>query len=252
MDQQLIQQQLKRAGDQLGLNTDAASDRRPNWVTGNINGFKIEIEYRKRFEFIVDYHEYGLAQQLKERYDCFRNTTGARVYFDTIAELISFGLEVIDFIYDNGLRGNWQQREIPTTTTNDGLFEKTAKAFKALVEIEAWDFLDNRKFFDAHDDFAIISESSAYTTAKAANPNYSGRREHIVPCTMIKTEAVRMVRKGATIGEIAQMLKTNLAIVMISDEEQKRLDAVYQTTMPQGWEFGDSIFARLDVMGIDY
>ena len=248
---QLIQTQLEQAGNQLGL-TKTASKSRPIWATGNINGFKVEIEYRKQWEFIVDYHEYGLAQQLKERHNCFRDTQGARVYFDNVDELVIFGLEVVDFIYDNNLRGNWQQREVPTTTTTDGLFEKTAKAFKALVEIEAWDFLDNRKFFDAHDDVAIISESSAYTAAKAANPDYSGRREHIVPCTMIKTEAVRMVRNGAPIGEIAQMLKTNLAIVMISNEEQKRLDAVYQTTMPQGWEFGGNIFARLDIMGIDY
>jgi hypothetical protein len=44
------------------------------------------------------------------------------------------------------------------------------------------------------------------------------------------------------------MIKTNLAIVLITNEEATKLDYELdmQTNMPEGWNFGDSVFARLN------
>ena len=102
--------------------------------------------------------------------------------------------------------------------------------------------------FDDHDDIITIGKDKAVL----ANPEAPQWREHVVPCTLIKEEAIRMAQTGASIPQIAQMLKENLAIIIITAEEAKALDAVYQTTMPAGWNFGDNIFARLDAMNIEY
>jgi hypothetical protein len=61
-----------------------------------------------------------------------------------------------------------------------------------------------------------------------------------------------MVQSGCSSTEVAQMLKENLAIVVITQAEAKRVDAVYKTTMPAGWQWGDSVFARLDAVGVAY
>jgi hypothetical protein len=55
------------------------------------------------------------------------------------------------------------------------------------------------------------------------------------------------------VTEIAQMIKNNLAIVLITNEEADKLDNELdmQTSMPEGWKFGDDIFARLKVAGIE-
>jgi hypothetical protein len=55
-----------------------------------------------------------------------------------------------------------------------------------------------------------------------------------------------------SVTEIAQMIKNNLAIVLITNEEAELLDNELdlQTSMPEGWTFGDNVFARLDVAKI--
>jgi hypothetical protein len=73
-------------------------------------------------------------------------------------------------------------------------------------------------------------------------------REHIVPCIMIFNQAVTMTMDNRPVTEIAQMIKNNLAIVLITNEEAQLLDNELdlQTSMPEGWTFGDNVFARLD------
>jgi hypothetical protein len=43
------------------------------------------------------------------------------------------------------------------------------------------------------------------------------------------------------------MIKNNLAIVLITNEEAELLDNELdmQTSMPENWKFGDNVFARL-------
>jgi hypothetical protein len=55
-----------------------------------------------------------------------------------------------------------------------------------------------------------------------------------------------------SVTEVAQMIKNNLAIVLITNEEAELLDNELdmQTSMPEGWQFGDSVFARLETAQI--
>jgi hypothetical protein len=55
-----------------------------------------------------------------------------------------------------------------------------------------------------------------------------------------------------SVTEIAQMIKNNLAIVLITNEEAELLDNELdlQTSMPEDWNFGDDVFARLNVAQI--
>jgi hypothetical protein len=55
-----------------------------------------------------------------------------------------------------------------------------------------------------------------------------------------------------SVTEVAQMIKNNLAIVLITNEEAELLDNELdlQTSMPEGWLFGQDVFARLNIAQI--
>lgn len=76
-------------------------------------------------------------------------------------------------------------------------------------------------------------------------------REHIVPCDLIITKAVEMVKAGSTDEEIARMIYENLFIVILTPEQAAHLDYTLglKTTMPAGWKFGDSPLARINHAG---
>lgn len=106
--------------------------------------------------------------------------------------------------------------------------------------------------FDAVDQFISKGYSLAGKAQEATGkPAY---REHAVPCTVIEEEALNMYDAGADMNMVAEMIKNNLFIVRISDEEQQLLDYTLglQKRMPAGWKFGDSPFARLAFAGIEF
>jgi hypothetical protein len=128
------------------------------------------------------------------------------------------------------------------------IFEKIAKRFRFAVDSEDGYMLDNTRSLlegDSIDYLITIGESVGHTKENTY-------REHIVPCIMIFNQAVTMTMEGRSVTEVAQMIKNNLAIVLITNEEAELLDGELdlQTTMPEGWKFGDSVFARLDTAGI--
>ena len=69
---------------------------------------------------------------------------------------------------------------------------------------------------------------------------------------MIYNQAVTMTMEKRPVTEVAQMIKNNLAIVLITNEEATLLDNELdmQTSMPEGWQFGNDIFARLNIAKI--
>jgi hypothetical protein len=77
-------------------------------------------------------------------------------------------------------------------------------------------------------------------------------REHIVPCTLIERKAIEMFKLGNTVEQVAEMIKSNLFILRISDEEAYKLDIELglRTTMPEGWDFGHDVYSRITVAGI--
>jgi hypothetical protein len=80
----------------------------------------------------------------------------------------------------------------------------------------------------------------------------SAYREHIVPCTLIERKAIEMFKSGNTVEEVAEMIKSNLLILRISDEEAYKLDIELglRTVMPEGWDFGHDVYSRITFAGI--
>jgi hypothetical protein len=62
-----------------------------------------------------------------------------------------------------------------------------------------------------------------------------------------------MCLNGKTLSEMAQFLKTHLAIVLVTKQEAEKMDIELgmRTSMPDGWNWGDSVFSRLEVAGIE-
>lgn len=77
-------------------------------------------------------------------------------------------------------------------------------------------------------------------------------REHIVPCTLIERKAIEMFKEGNTVEQVAEMIKSNLFILRISDEEAYKLDIELglRTVMPEGWDFGQDVYSRITFAGI--
>ena len=139
-------------------------------------------------------------------------------------------------------------KPIPREVSERNIFEKIAKRFKYFIDSEDGFGLENTRALlegDSIDHLITIGESVKRTKENTY-------REHIVPCILIYNQAVTMTMEKRSVTEIAQMIKNNLAIVLITNEEAELLDNELdmQTSMPEGWNFGDSIFARLTVAQI--
>ena len=104
--------------------------------------------------------------------------------------------------------------------------------------------------FDAVDSLITVGYSIKGRAQEATGKN--AYREHIVPCTLIEREAIRMYNEGASAEEVAAMIKANLFILRISDEEANTLDNILslRTVMPEGWKFGDDVYSRITVANI--
>lgn len=132
-------------------------------------------------------------------------------------------------------------------------FMNTAKLIKFAVE-NSYPIPLNRGDLglDVVDDIIRIGYSQAAAESIINEAQVSIVREHIVPCKMVIEEAVEMVRKKEPIPKIAGMIKSNLAIVQITEDEAKVINSEYGylITMPEDWKFGDDIFARLNAAKI--
>lgn len=104
--------------------------------------------------------------------------------------------------------------------------------------------------FDAVDDLITVGYSVKGREQQRIGKN--AYREHIVPCTLIEREAIRMLNEGQSVEAVAQMIKSNLFILKISDEEAYTLDNILglRTTMPEGWNFGQDVYSRITFAGI--
>jgi hypothetical protein len=139
-------------------------------------------------------------------------------------------------------------KPIAREVSERNIFEKIAKRFKFFIDSEDGFGLENIRALlegDSIDHLITIGESVSRTKENSY-------REHIVPCVMIYNKAVEMTLAKSSITEIAQMIKNNLGIVLITNQEADYLDhdLDLQTTMPEGWEFGNDVFARLKVANI--
>lgn len=81
-------------------------------------------------------------------------------------------------------------------------------------------------------------------------------REHVVPRALIAHKVHAMFAAGASNTEVATYIQEHIKIVEISEEEARRLDHKanfgLKTKMPEGWEPGGDIYARLAAAGIEW
>ena len=76
--------------------------------------------------------------------------------------------------------------------------------------------------------------------------------EHVVPCAYIRNHAFDMFWSGRSIDDVASMIERLLHIAYISNDEQKRVDAINKDTMPEDWDpETDSILRRLEDADVD-
>ena len=126
---------------------------------------------------------------------------------------------------------------------DDAIFEKVAKRYRFAIENQDQDLLDMARTLlsgDAIDHIITRGQSQARTDEDTY-------REHIVPCIMIHNRAIDMTIEGKSIADVAQMVASNLGIVLITNAEAELLDNTmgWRTTMPAGWEWGNDPMARL-------
>ncbi len=139
-------------------------------------------------------------------------------------------------------------KPITREVSERNIFEKIAKRFRYFIDNEDGFGLENARALlegDSIDHLITIGESINRTKENTY-------REHIVPCIMIFNQAVTMTMEKRSVTEVAQMIKSNLAIVLITNEEADKLDNELdmQTSMPEGWYFGDDVLARLTFANI--
>lgn len=236
--------------------TERVYEEQNNCVLYTINGVKCEIKKKHytfgwlaRVEDIAEMRKRILAQGFTEkpRKD---NDKCITINFDgDILEnfwIIVGIIEGIDTIVKK-VRGQ-AIKPIPREVSERNIFEKIAKRFKYFIEAEDGFGLENTRALlegDSIDHLITIGESVNRTKENTY-------REHIVPCIMIYNQAITMTIEKCSVTEVAQMIKNNLAIVLITNEEANTLDNELdlQTSMPEGWKFGDDIFARLKAANV--
>ena len=78
--------------------------------------------------------------------------------------------------------------------------------------------------------------------------------EHVIPNGMIYNRLIEMVEANKSDQEISDFLEEACEIVVITKAEMKLLDGRgvgLKSNMPDGWNWGDSKFARLKKVGIE-
>ena len=81
-------------------------------------------------------------------------------------------------------------------------------------------------------------------------------REHVVPRAWIANEVHRMFQAGCTDQAVALYIRDHVKIVEITKEEADRLDRTtnfhLKTKMPDDWQAGGDVYARLAAAGIEW
>lgn len=124
------------------------------------------------------------------------------------------------------------------------IFLKIVKRYKHAIDNEDQNMLDlARKLLEGDDIDHLITVG--HSAMRTVDESY---REHPVPCIMIHNELIAMYLRKCSLTEMAQLLKQHLAVILVHPKEAEKMDIELglRTTMPEGWTWGNSIFARLD------
>ena len=219
----------------------------PQFVT-DINGIQCEL---KRTSMIIGYcaTQEARDQIVEALTDLGFNLSGSqprglvRVEYSTDDDLAEF-CEVLSAIDSLEFQMASNGRAVK-------VFEKSfsvkaiAKRYFFAIENEDQIMLDLARRLLSADDY----DNDISLNDKSETNDY---REHIVPCVMIHNRIIEMIMvDNASLIEVSNFIKNNLMIVYIPTAVANHIDydLGLQTSMPQGWEWGDSVFARLEAAG---
>lgn len=102
-----------------------------------------------------------------------------------------------------------------------------------------------------HPEVEFVTVGRSQDVANGAIPH----PEHVVPCSTIIWESIRLLEEGRSKEEVAKLITKHWRIVFISKDEANFIDTKkglnLKSSMPEGWNFEtDDSFARLDLAGI--
>jgi hypothetical protein len=113
-------------------------------------------------------------------------------------------------------------------------------------------FYDNlhRQFFDNVD--ARITAGFTKEWKDARDRGMTTWREHAVPCNLIKSKAVEMIRNGDCNRQVSEFILKHAKIVLLAEYQHKILDEHVRDKMPSDWRFGDDVYARFTYMNVQF
>jgi hypothetical protein len=234
---------------------DQRRDKKPANIfsTHTRNGVKVEIKVTHNIPIYVAGHglnEYKLdflKSQLENkgmvvlaRMAKFLKVQISDDVLDGFSLLTSM-IEDIDELIQRQRASRFYQ---PEDGDNNFLF--IAKTFRLMYELKPLGSPWSRLLIgDALDKlvYAGISIAGKVQQQTGKNPY----REHAVPMDWITVKIFEMLEAGASDEDIVQMIKRNLKLVLIADQEQDTLDNKLglRTTMPDGFKDGDDPLIRI-------
>jgi len=181
--------------------------------------------------------------------------TAAATYLylgSSVAQVNRVVYRLVSLLEDVTLDNAPQRSDAPRKPRAEAYFLEIATLIKFCVDNSLlWPLKNWRKTmgFDDVDDLIVIGNSPTGRLDRY--------REHVVPVSLIKEEAIKLAEKGAPERVIADFIQHHLYVVLISRSEAELLNATIdegglslKTSMPEGWVVGCDPLERLKVAGI--
>lgn len=173
----------------------------------------------------------------------YRNQTNPRFFYSKEAFV-----EAYELLSTSDSLADANERRLSRT-----LFKRTydpfliASRYKYAIESKDQLMLDFCRFLlsaDAFDEFISVNE-------KTDELDY---REHLVPCVCLHNRLIEVFLVNQQTEELANIIKSYLKIAYIRSADAHRLDydLGLKVKMPENWQWGDSVFARLEIAKISW
>lgn len=236
----------------------SGKDLSSSFVT-TVRGIQVNLENKDYAIFL------GAKSQFKEQITSLvksagylikkDNSRGIRLHGHPEQHLLGYK-ELIDCIEQCEIDGLGYGRDrnpifVDKNKTEDDLFLVSAKKIKTLVDNDLGHILKLCAREILYADYRCSRITKGQSDSYSAEQGY---REHVVPCTMLAELAALKLKAGESIEMVAKFLKEHLAIILINKKEADLLDNEFgfKTTMPDHWEIGDSVYARLECAEIPF
>lgn len=222
------------------------------------NGVKVEIKSTKKDSIYVAGQGLSsekltfLKEELISRGMVVVKVNAKHLWLELLDDVLGGFFILVSCIEDiEGIIQRNQGARRLIQTTNYDPFLAIAELIQLVIKTGRSEWLGRGNgTFDAIDSLITVGYSVKGKLQQTNGKN--AYREHIVPCTLIERRAIEMYKEGRTTQEVANMIRANLFILKISDEEANTLDNVLslRTVMPEGWKFGDSVYSRITFANI--